>query len=435
MKKEAQIVIAGAGTGKTTHLINDLYKYFVETNLESLNQKIVCITFTSEAAKNIKQKLINKCLSDSGVFRVVDEKIKDGSLFIGTIHSFFYNLLTKQLKMEKKIILPEDVELVKSKTSYQEKPYSIDNKTFEHLVVNEHKTKNELIEYDDFDKLIIENTEKLKEFVIERLYVDEFQDSSKSQIDAIMSLQFNFIKVIGDPKQAIYEWRGSSENSINDFMLKLKSEDFIVENNTLYRSYRSDEEIIEVANLVFPEMKKLISNSGIKGIVSYLPTNNYNEAKKIIFNYAIANADKEIKVLCRKNALVNEFNEFLSGCKNVRVMTVHASKGLEAEVVFLVDWNFGEFTIGTELTDEDKRLAYVAITRAKHELYIMWNKKGRPLPFIDKSKIEEQKSKVISAERKVGDKYPHKIFGEGEIVSIQQDGVIVKFKNKERKMI
>ena len=66
--------------------------------------------------------------------------------------------------------------------------------------------------------------------------------------------------------------------------------------------------------------------------------------------------------------------------EKVNLMTMHASKGLEFDVVFLPGWEEGLFphqkTIdekGQQGLEEERRLAYVGITRAKHEVYISFS--------------------------------------------------------------
>ena len=61
----------------------------------------------------------------------------------------------------------------------------------------------------------------------------------------------------------------------------------------------------------------------------------------------------------------------------VNIMTIHASKGLEYPCVFLPSWNQGSFPsdrtieeLGLQGIEEERRLAYVAITRARERLYI-----------------------------------------------------------------
>lgn len=74
----------------------------------------------------------------------------------------------------------------------------------------------------------------------------------------------------------------------------------------------------------------------------------------------------------------------------VRLMTLHASKGLEFPRVFLPGWDETLFPLPTERTnfEEERRLAYVAVTRAMRRATITWcaergSKPSGPSPFID----------------------------------------------------
>ena len=71
-------------------------------------------------------------------------------------------------------------------------------------------------------------------------------------------------------------------------------------------------------------------------------------------------------------------NEESANC--VSLMTVHSAKGLEFDTVFVVNFNDGVFPStrsmdegGRKALEEERRLCYVAMTRAKRHLYITWN--------------------------------------------------------------
>ena len=72
-------------------------------------------------------------------------------------------------------------------------------------------------------------------------------------------------------------------------------------------------------------------------------------------------------------------NETNNASGEVTLMTLHASKGLEYETVFLPGWEEGLFPSSRSLEDngdigleEERRLAYVAITRAKNLLKLFY---------------------------------------------------------------
>ena len=73
-------------------------------------------------------------------------------------------------------------------------------------------------------------------------------------------------------------------------------------------------------------------------------------------------------------------------------MSIHESKGLEFDIVFLIGINFNVFPSNYNsnklLLEEERRLFFVGITRAKQELYIFSNKKQSK--FIKELKVKRK---------------------------------------------
>ena len=171
-----------------------------------------------------------------------------------------------------------------------------------------------------------------------------------------------------------------------------------------------------------------------------------------------------------------------SDAKGVNLMTVHAAKGLEFKIVFLVGMEEGLFPIIRQDEDEDieeeRRLCYVAITRAEDLLFISSSKTrylyGKMTPKIKSRFINEMQDTIEIVEEKnqrlidvidysgkiderittykkvqtpnksiksvnVGDKVKHKIFGQGMIVQKKEKNgdieVVVSFENKGLKKL
>jgi DNA helicase-2/ATP-dependent DNA helicase PcrA len=126
----------------------------------------------------------------------------------------------------------------------------------------------------------------------------------------------------------------------------------------------------------------------------------------------------------------------------INVMTIHASKGLEFEHLFVIGMEEGFFPLNEADIEEERRLAYVAITRAKKEL---------TLSYVESRYIRGQRSRVsksrflteaglIRGERvnlkeapsggafKVGGLVKHKVFGTGRILGINKAGNKTKLK-------
>lgn len=114
-----------------------------------------------------------------------------------------------------------------------------------------------------------------------------------------------------------------------------------------------------------------------------------------------------------------------SGHNNVKLLTMHKAKGLEFETIFICGTVEGltpyikdDSALRTD-PEEERRLFYVAMTRAKRELYIAvpkrrYGKAVRPSRFIE----EFQKSIDYSSQVHAGQKVYHKIYYEGVVKEV-----------------
>ena len=148
---------------------------------------------------------------------------------------------------------------------------------------------------------------------------------------------------------------------------------------------------------------------------------------------------------------------------SVKLMTVHSAKGLEFPYVFICGMNEGIFPSAKSTTpkklEEERRVAYVAFTRAEEALYLT-DSEGRnyqgmfkypsrfifdaggedtinflsELPEYLRSHSSRITSAAAAAQRnqklKVGDKVEHECFGPGSIVEISRETIEVRFDNQ-----
>ncbi len=150
--------------------------------------------------------------------------------------------------------------------------------------------------------------------------------------------------------------------------------------------------------------------------------------------------------------------------EKINMMTMHAAKGLEFDVVFLPGWEEGLFPHqksieekGHKGLEEERRLAYVGITRARNSLSIFFANYRKqynqslyrtiPSRFLSElpkkscdlkveDKMEKEYPRIIesikSEKFKVGDKVFHENLGEGIVLGISNDKVQITFqKTKE----
>jgi len=158
----------------------------------------------------------------------------------------------------------------------------------------------------------------------------------------------------------------------------------------------------------------------------------------------------------------------------ITLMTVHSAKGLEFNTVFIVGLEEGLFPhfkslLSNEDIEEERRLLYVAMTRAKENLYLTYSMRRTrmgvpefldpsrflneiPEEFIDKITTDlKEESKIINEEQsfkneenlyvnyKVGEKIYHDEFGYGKIIEIVKDKLnpylVINFGNEGIKKI
>ena len=103
---------------------------------------------------------------------------------------------------------------------------------------------------------------------------------------------------------------------------------------------------------------------------------NVNELSSTILNYEKENDDPTLAGFLEEIALFSDIDNYDAESDAVVLMTIHSAKGLEFDQVYLVGMEDGVFPSnqcifgGESELEEERRLAYVAITRAKRRLYI-----------------------------------------------------------------
>jgi DNA helicase IV len=247
------------------------------------------------------------------------------------------------------------------------------------------------------------------------ILVDEFQDVNNLQVDLIKLLLTDQTQLfcVGDDWQSIYGFRGSNVSYIIDFGKHFPDSKVV----KLNLNYRSTQNIVEASNEVIKHNKFKIEKE--------LHSSKRSEHKIVVY---AGNCDEENIRFCADtvrelldDGFTNEDILFLyrrthmfnpaaysgkpsyartfydEGIK-VQARTIHASKGLEAKVVFilgLTEGNGGFPDIWLEdrifqiikkanhdlLLEEERRLFYVAITRAKEKLYLI-TEKGNESSFL-----------------------------------------------------
>lgn len=344
------LVVAGAGSGKTTVIVNRVAymigKYKVNPS------HILAITFTNKAAREMRER-IERLLGD-----------KAAGMWIGTFHAMCVRILRscidllgygrdfiiydtadtrtvlkeclRELDLDERNFPPRSILSIISNA----KNDMMDAEIFENIYKTDFRMARVAAIYKkyqgklksnnalDFDDIIL-NTVKilsLNEDVkmyyqgkFEYVMVDEYQDTNNAQYMLIRLLSDGYknICVVGDDDQSIYKFRGANVGNILRFEEDYEGTKKIM----LEQNYRSTQNILDAANSVIKNNGKRMGKSlwtkngaGSK-ILSYTGVNEYEEgrfiAKTIRKHYENGGEFKDCAVLYRTNAQSRVIEEML----------------------------------------------------------------------------------------------------------------------------
>ena len=365
-QKNALCLVAGAGSGKTTTIVHTIVKLI---NNGYLPEHFFITTFTRSAAKELKQRL--------GAKLTLEQVNK---IIIGTFHEIAGFFLEKYKKSDDLLI-----------SSFDDCLYNYANLLDSNLYLENHNY----------------------------IFIDEYQDINDIQ-ELIIYKLFNrnnltseilnkILVVIGDDQQNIYTFRGSNIYNMLNFINKYNGHYIYLTTN-----YRCPFSVVEMSNNILKYNKNKIDkhfnsikeSKDSKIILLPLKVNehdidsyNYLISKMIIkkifylfkagiidrtgkgettatlaiisrFNYTL----KYLETMLTKFNIKSTYLESINSKLNNRIIlsTIHGTKGLEFDHVILIDFIPNKCLSMDEL-EEERRLFYVAITRTKSELTILYN--------------------------------------------------------------
>ncbi|WP_273585084.1 ATP-dependent helicase [Columbia Basin potato purple top phytoplasma] len=329
--KKAVYVHAGAGTGKTTTLTNKIIHLINELKIKG--QNILVVTFTNNAAKELKERLK----------KMIEPHILP-SLTISTFHSLGHLILRKyisyldlspsffiadeqkkrqiiqeiikNLKLDKELYKPKEIQkkISRMKTNkikaeiYKELDLS-KNRNVESFLTdkeeqilqlyNKNLKKNNFVDFDDliiYPYKLLKNNSSIASFYQNKfthILVDEFQDIDLIQYQLIKIIgQNNFAFVVGDPNQNIYSFRGADAICNKLFLENFKADIFYLKQN-----YRSTQNILDKANLLIKYNYHNKNNAFQTNLKTNLKNNTSEEGKKIHHYHYFNDAQKEAKFI------------------------------------------------------------------------------------------------------------------------------------------
>ena len=210
--------------------------------------------------------------------------------------------------------------------------------------------------------------------------------------------------------------------------------------------------------LELSKMKSTYEND--KSLESDIRLENLMEFRSVSETYEKETGNVNLSDFLMDVSLVSDAAEYSADADAVTLMTVHSAKGLEFKVVFIIGLEENIMPISKAIYDEEeleeeRRLMYVAITRAKEKLYLL--NAGRrmlygnmqmnpPSRFISeisdnlldkeetKNEMHSLKTKLLysddnssSEEFKNGDIVTHLTFGKGVVVSVDDKFITIAF--------
>lgn len=261
--------------------------------------------------------------------------------------------------------------------------------------------------YLDFNDLLLKTVDLLKNNndvknhyreLYQYVLVDEFQDVNNVQVELLFEIIDDKTQLfcVGDDWQSIYGFRGSEVEYIVNFETYFPTAVI----KKLDINYRSNDVIVNASNEVIKNNKFKIdkeiksANSSGKKIYLYCAQREEEDgvntvAEKIQQLYESGFVKEDILCLYRRTDTYKPYSlKFREKGLKVQARTIHASKGLEARIVFIIGLKdgMGGFPNVWEddqifqiirrtnydlLMEEERRLFYVALTRAKEELFLI----------------------------------------------------------------
>lgn len=321
-------LIAGPGTGKTHQLALRIVDLVIKRSVDP--ESITVITFTKEAAKNMKQRISDEEKKD--VYLTFENRPKH----ITTMHSLGHGIVreySESLGLHKNFLLVTNKELrnilfidaalasefneVEAKNANISRQIGDvrDSDDNTHIITQNYEKllrKNMSIDYDDqillACKILCENhtAKEIYSNSSKHLLVDEYQDINSPQREFIRLLSMNNeegLFVVGDDDQSIYSFRGGSPKYIRDFVNEFGNKSKFLSLNKSRRC--SDKIILASLNVVEKIDKSRIPK----------PEPSFNEDKKngdpILFHNS-ANEEQEAAIIAKiTQTAVNKNQEVL----------------------------------------------------------------------------------------------------------------------------
>lgn len=446
--EDNSLVIAGAGSGKTLTIIGKIRYLIEKCNIKE--DEILCISFTNDSVNDIKKALSKNYNYNIPVYtfhKLALTILKDSADYEITIASEF--LLDYIIDEYFKCNFPNNIILDKSNINiyirlkslistfinlFKSNNYNISE--FNKFYMQNNKLKDKKLKYEnniylniikdiyilykeelesqnmiDFNDMINLATKEVNNNIkYKYIIIDEYQDTSLTRYQFIKKIRDVCnakIMAVGDDFQSIYRFTGCNLDIFLNFEKYFgKSKILKIEN-----TYRNSKELIDVAGTFIMknkyQMKKnLKSDRELKKPIKIVYYKNLLVTFEKLINmidtniFVLGRNNKDINFILKSNKFKIEDNKinYINSKNDIRYLTVHRSKGLEADNTIILNMlddylGFPSKIVNDRMLnfvtndkdlypyEEERRLFYVALTRTKNNVYIL-TKRGKESIFV-----------------------------------------------------
>jgi len=378
-------VIAAAGSGKTSTMVG-LVSRILEKKLEK-PERILVVTFTRKATREFQERL--------------EKKFPNSGVKIHTFHAYCLSVLQRyhpKFKDAPAQVIDEEKQNQIWKEILKEYSFEVGGIPYEFLIGKSSqfidsyfpglsqklqmrylqiKQSNQYLDFEDLVSTYLQGLKAEEAWAkqarkeLSRIIIDEFQDTDLIQLDWIQCLDPDYLTVVGDDWQAIYGFRGATVEPFLKF-----SKTFLGTSiRFLSTNYRSLPAIVEKSQIPIFHNKKNIpkkvrafrKGEGQIGVLCIEQEEDWIKLKNFTFSL-----NTEYRILCRTNFRIARLKQY--GFLEDKLLTIHASKGLEFSTV-LLDLTAGWTTDEEINIEEERRVLYVGLSRAKDNLFLIMKKK------------------------------------------------------------
>ena len=391
----AHLVIASAGSGKTYTIIQRAVRLIKEGVCKP--QQLLLLTFSRKAAEELKHRIV----SSLGEYA--------NAIVASTFHSFCLQYIIKQCMDTVKVLDEDNSETIlkeiihnnieslfgipslviyKIMTKPENGSNGLPTDIYDKIaaIKEEYRNFKKTHNYIDFEDMInmsidyLQNNAQVRTDIQNRfthVMVDEFQDTSENNFKLLKLLlpeNSPNVFMVGDDWQSIYKFRDARI----EYIVNARKYFDNLTVHTLNSNYRSKKEIVKISNRLieknkFRSRRFITAIRGSGGKVLFHKVHSFEEETYVAKTLTQKYDTESIAILYRNNWQGNFLQSKMDSKPNIQFMTIHGAKGLEFDVVILC--GVKDRLLPDPYTDieEERRLMYVALTRAKNCLHIIYH--------------------------------------------------------------